>query len=93
MSIIKATVIGASGYSGAEVVRLLLQRDDVSIGQVIAQSSVGKRVEEIYPIFTDRVNLEFESLGSPRLGWYRHRFRCPAVRGSDEARSGAAAFR
>ncbi|MBI3365093.1 MAG: N-acetyl-gamma-glutamyl-phosphate reductase [Ignavibacteriae bacterium] len=60
-SLIRAAVIGASGYSGAELLRLLSLREDVQIQVVTAKNSVGKKVNEVYPVFSGAIDLEFES--------------------------------
>jgi N-acetyl-gamma-glutamyl-phosphate reductase len=43
------SVIGASGYSGAELIRLLLRHPHLSIDSLYAHSQAGKRVSELYP--------------------------------------------
>lgn len=60
-------IVGASGYSGAELLRLLSLRQDVSIAAVVAGTSAGKRVDEIYPAFTGQVDLVFESFNPESL--------------------------
>ena len=57
---IKAIIVGASGYSGAELMRLLSSRSDVSIETVTANTSAGQRVDELYPALAGRVDLKFE---------------------------------
>jgi len=59
---ITAAIIGASGYSGAELLRLLSNRADVQVKKVTARTFAGKKVEELYPVFSGRVGLEYESL-------------------------------
>lgn len=44
---ITASVIGASGYSGIELVRLLSRHPDVSIGSLIGNANVGRSLSEI----------------------------------------------
>ncbi len=46
---IKATVIGASGYTGAELIRILLNHPEVKIKSLLADSSAGKELSESYP--------------------------------------------
>ena len=46
---IKATVIGASGYTGAELIRILLNHPKVKITSLLADSSAGKELSEAYP--------------------------------------------
>ena len=45
---IKAGIIGATGYAGAELVRLLLQREDVEIVWYGSRSYVGEDFASIY---------------------------------------------
>ncbi|MFI5251787.1 MAG: N-acetyl-gamma-glutamyl-phosphate reductase [Bacteroidota bacterium] len=53
---IKTAIIGASGYSGAELLRLLAAREDVSVEKLVAHTSAGKSVDELYPVFTGVVD-------------------------------------
>ncbi len=46
---IKVGIIGATGYVGAEVVRLLSGRHDVEITTVVSNSFVGQPFSDIYP--------------------------------------------
>jgi len=45
----KAAIIGASGYSGEELVRLLSRHPDVELAAVTSRSLVGKKVADIMP--------------------------------------------
>lgn len=45
------SIIGASGYSGAELLALLLRHPHITVSKVFAHSSAGKRVDELYPKF------------------------------------------
>ncbi|MBN1279264.1 MAG: N-acetyl-gamma-glutamyl-phosphate reductase [Chlorobium sp.] len=55
------SVIGASGYSGAELVRLLLRHPAVEIDTLYAFSQTGKRFSDLYPSVTcDREFLRYE---------------------------------
>lgn len=65
--LVKAAIIGASGYAGAELLRILSSRDDVTVNMVTAGSSVGKRVDELYPAFSGSVDLELEPFNADRL--------------------------
>lgn len=47
----RIAILGASGYSGAELLRILLRHPDVRITDVFAHSSAGRTVEELYPVF------------------------------------------
>jgi N-acetyl-gamma-glutamyl-phosphate reductase len=54
------SIIGASGYSGAELIKLLLRHPMVRIEHVFAHSAVGKRVGDVYPALKHRTDLVFE---------------------------------
>lgn len=63
---IRTTIIGASGYSGAELLRFLSHHSDVTIVQTIAASTAGRRVRDVYPALTGVHELTFEPLDSLR---------------------------
>ena len=48
---VKVAVIGASGYSGEELVRLLLNHPQADLVAVTSRQYVGKTVAEIFPKF------------------------------------------
>lgn len=48
---IKAAVLGATGYAGIELVRLLANHPEVSIEIVGSHSFAGKKLSEVYPNF------------------------------------------
>lgn len=56
---IKAVVYGASGYTGAELLRLLHTHPQVEIVALSGESQAGKAIEEVYP--------HLRGLGLPRL--------------------------
>jgi len=64
---IHAGIVGASGYGGAEVLRLLLRRNDVAVDAVTAASSAGLHVDALYPSFAGRTPLVLEELDPDRL--------------------------
>ncbi len=43
------SIIGASGYSGAELTRILLRHDNVELQELYAFSQVGNHVSDLYP--------------------------------------------
>ncbi|NTV93144.1 MAG: N-acetyl-gamma-glutamyl-phosphate reductase [Chlorobiaceae bacterium] len=49
---INVSVIGASGYSGAELTRLLLRHPQVELANLYAFSQAGNRFSELYPAIT-----------------------------------------
>lgn len=48
---IKTVIIGASGYTGAELLRLLVLHPNVEIVGLVAESNAGKEITDLYPNF------------------------------------------
>jgi N-acetyl-gamma-glutamyl-phosphate reductase len=46
---LKIAIIGASGYTGAELIRILLNHPKVEIAALVANSNAGQKVEQLYP--------------------------------------------
>ena len=52
----KVSIIGATGYTGAELVKILLRHPRVEIETITSQSFAGKKISEVYPwLSTDLV--------------------------------------
>ncbi len=66
-TMIKAGIVGASGYSGRELMRLLSAREDVSLACVTAHASAGQRVDALYPSLAGAVDLTFGDVTAPGL--------------------------
>ncbi|MEK7309010.1 MAG: N-acetyl-gamma-glutamyl-phosphate reductase [Nitrospirota bacterium] len=64
---LKVAIIGASGYTGAELLRLLAQHPQVKITAVTSERSAGKSVAGMFPNLRD-CNLIFEPLKIKNLG-------------------------
>ncbi|HCE43951.1 MAG TPA: N-acetyl-gamma-glutamyl-phosphate reductase [Lentisphaeria bacterium] len=52
MSKIKIAVVGASGYSGEELLRLLLRHDSCEISVITSRQNAGAKVGDFFPRFT-----------------------------------------
>ena len=52
-------IIGGSGYTGVELLRLLSARNDVSIGFVSSRAQAGNRVDQLFPSLRGHVDLSF----------------------------------
>lgn len=59
MEPIKVGVIGASGYAGAELVRLLANHPHVALSAIASHSYVGKRIDALYPGMFQCLDLYF----------------------------------
>jgi len=57
----KASIIGASGYAGGEVLRLLLDHPHIEVMQVTSESHLGEYVYQQHPNLRKRTALKFSS--------------------------------
>jgi len=58
----KVTIIGASGYGGGELLRLLLQHPNVDVHQCTSERFVGKPVTRLHPNLRKQTTLKFSSI-------------------------------
>ena len=61
-SALSVSIIGAAGYSGAELLRILVRHPRVQIGRLFAASNAGKPVAEVLPVFRGVLDGMLESL-------------------------------
>ncbi len=59
MSRLRATIVGASGYAGGELLRLLLGHPEVEVAQATSESYFGKYVYAVHPNLRARTSLTF----------------------------------
>ncbi len=62
MSKLKVSIVGGSGYTGGEVLRLLLFHPNVELGQVTSERFAGKSVFKIHPNLRKITSLKFSLL-------------------------------
>jgi len=55
-------IIGAAGYSGVELIKLLLNHPEAEITKLFGHSTVGSRIDEIHPSLRNMISLEVEKL-------------------------------
>jgi N-acetyl-gamma-glutamyl-phosphate/LysW-gamma-L-alpha-aminoadipyl-6-phosphate reductase len=60
----KVSIVGASGYTGGELLRVLLFHPQVEIGQVTSESHAGEYVYHQHPNLRKRTLLQFTSRGT-----------------------------
>lgn len=58
---IKAGIIGATGYAGAELVRLLFAHPQVEIAAISSVSFEGKKISEVYPAYITLADMVCET--------------------------------
>lgn len=55
-------VLGATGYAGIELIRILVQHPRVRLSVVTSQQFVGKKLSDVYPSLADRCDLILEEM-------------------------------
>lgn len=61
-------IVGASGYTGAELVRLLANHPDVEVKAVTSESFAGQKLNELYPALREAGDLILDKLENTSLG-------------------------
>jgi len=56
---IKAGIVGGTGYTGAELLRLLAQHPEVELATITSRTEAGTRVDAMFPGLRGRVSLAF----------------------------------
>jgi N-acetyl-gamma-glutamyl-phosphate reductase len=56
---IKVAVVGATGYTGVELLRILVQHPEVSIQMVTSRSEAGTPVASVFPNLREHLSLDF----------------------------------
>jgi N-acetyl-gamma-glutamyl-phosphate reductase len=64
---IRVAVVGATGYAGAELVRLLAGHPDAEIVALTSRNDAGTRFDAIYPAFSGVVDLQLERMDTTEI--------------------------
>ncbi len=56
---VRVSIVGASGYAGGELLRLLLDHPEVEVAQVTSERQAGKLVHSVHPNLRGRTDLKF----------------------------------
>ena len=64
---LRVAVLGATGYAGVELLRILLQHPRVRLTVLSSQQYSGKRVYEIYPSLAGKCDLVLEEIQPKRM--------------------------
>ena len=59
---LKVSIIGATGYAGAELLKILLNHPEVEVVHITSESSTGKKISELYPHLKNICEMELESM-------------------------------
>ena len=61
---IKVGIVGATGYAGVELIRLLLGHPRVAIQRLTSRAEAGVRVDRLFPSLRGHIDLAFEDPGA-----------------------------
>ncbi len=64
---IRIGIVGATGYAGAELVRILSGHPQVELTILTSRQFAGVRFDEVYPAMSGRVNLVCEELAVEKV--------------------------
>ncbi len=65
---VKIGIVGGTGYTGVELLRLLTRHPDVVISAITSRGDAGTRVDAMFPSLRGFVNLAFEDPSTADLG-------------------------
>ena len=60
---VRAAIVGASGYAGGELLRILAQHPQIEIGVAVSETYAGKPVSAAFPGMAKLSNVVFEAYG------------------------------
>ena len=64
---IKVGIVGGTGYTGVELLRLLAQHPQVELRSITSRSEAGISVAEMFPSLRGRVDLKFTTPENAKL--------------------------
>ena len=64
---LNVAVVGASGYTGVELLRILQCHPEVAVTCVTSEQSAGKRISEVFPSLRGRCDMVLENLEPVRI--------------------------
>jgi N-acetyl-gamma-glutamyl-phosphate reductase len=64
---IRVGIVGGTGYTGSELLRLLARHPEASLAAITSRSEAGKAVADLFPHLRGRLDLEFTEPDSGRL--------------------------
>ena len=67
MEKIRVSIIGATGYSGKELIRILLKHPQIELMHLVSASYVGQNICEVYPDFTNQLDKKLVELGIEKI--------------------------
>ena len=59
---IKVGILGASGYTGLELIRILLNHPHIKIFTITSEKYSGNKISDVFPSFKGHLDLKYEAL-------------------------------
>lgn len=72
----RVAVVGATGYTGFELLRLLASHGGVEVGALTSENHAGKKVSEVFPSLVSHFPQEFQKLDPGELKGFDLIFAC-----------------
>ena len=63
----KVSIVGITGYSGLELVKLLNNHKNVTIASIHATKEIGRRLSELYPYLVGVCDLVIEAFNAQEI--------------------------
>jgi N-acetyl-gamma-glutamyl-phosphate reductase len=63
----KIAIVGATGYTGAELLRLLLLHPEVEVTALTSQKYAGMEIDRVFPSLASRIKVKCEELSVDRI--------------------------
>ncbi|WP_152876036.1 N-acetyl-gamma-glutamyl-phosphate reductase [Acinetobacter guerrae] len=67
MIVVSVGIVGGTGYTGVELLRLLLRHPQVTVQILTSRTEAGKRVADMFPSLRGHTDLEFSDLNLDQL--------------------------
>ena len=64
---LKVAIVGASGYTGVELLRILYTHPEAAVTCVTSEQSAGKRISDVFPSLRSRCDMVLENLEPVRV--------------------------
>jgi len=65
--VVKIGIVGAAGYSGVELIKLLLAHPEAEIVKLFGHSTVGSRIDQVHSSLRGMISLEIEGFNKDAL--------------------------
>ncbi len=64
---LRVSIVGATGYSGVELVRILLDHPKVELADLVSRSYVGQEFAQVFPAFRGKLDKVCKALDVVKL--------------------------